>query len=174
MASGPREADEMTREFEPDVEPFDLIVIGSGPAGEKAAAKAAYVGKRVALIERSQRSVGGVAVTSLGMVPTKTLRESALYLTGFRKREIYGVSVQLEPSAIHFQLGQRSDDVSATMRPGLALVVLPLCEKGARTRQGRAAFTTSRRRGRASVSSWRAMRCRMMPSQQAIRARPAA
>jgi hypothetical protein len=41
---------------------------------------------------------GGVAVSRLGMVPTKTLRESALYLTGFRKREIYGVSVQLEPS----------------------------------------------------------------------------
>ena len=71
----------MTREFEPDVEPFDLIVIGSGPAGEKAAAKAAYLGKRIALVERSQQSVGGVAVTRVGMVPTKTLRESALYLT---------------------------------------------------------------------------------------------
>ena len=105
----------MTREFEPDVEPFDLIVIGSGPAGEKAAAKAAYLGKRIALVERSQRSVGGVAVTRLGMVPTKTLRESALYLTGFRKREIYGASVQLEPSAIHIQLSQRTDDVSASM-----------------------------------------------------------
>ena len=105
----------MTREFEPDVQPFDLIVIGSGPAGEKAAAQAAYLGKRVALVERSQQSVGGVAVTRLGMVPTKTLRESALYLTGFRKREIYGVSVQLEPSAIHTQLSQRTDDVSSAM-----------------------------------------------------------
>ena len=105
----------MMREFKPDVEPFDLVVIGSGPAGEKAAAKAAYLGKRIALIERSRQSVGGVAVTRLGMVPTKTLRESALYLTGFRKREIYGVSVQLEPSAIHFQLSQRTDDVSGSM-----------------------------------------------------------
>jgi NAD(P) transhydrogenase len=105
----------MMREFEPDVEPFDLVVIGSGPAGEKAAAKAAYLGKRIALIERSRQSVGGVAVTRLGMVPTKTLRESALYLTGFRKREIYGVSVQLEPSAIHNQLSQRTDDVSGSM-----------------------------------------------------------
>ena len=105
----------MTREFEPDVEPFELIIIGSGPAGEKAAAKAAYLGKRIALVERSQRSVGGVAVTRVGMVPTKTLRESALYLTGFRKREIYGVSVQLEPSAIHNQLSQRTDDVSGSM-----------------------------------------------------------
>jgi NAD(P) transhydrogenase len=105
----------MTREFEPDIEPFDLIIIGSGPAGEKAAAQAAYLGKRIALIERSRQSVGGVAVTRLGMVPTKTLRESALYLTGFRKREIYGVSVQLEPSAIHNQLSQRTDDVSGSM-----------------------------------------------------------
>ncbi len=105
----------MTREFEPDVQPFDLIVIGSGPAGEKAAAKAAYFGKRVAIVERSRQSVGGVAVTSLGMIPTKTLRESALYLTGFRKREIYGASVQLESSAIHIQLSQRTDDVSSTM-----------------------------------------------------------
>ena len=108
-------ADVMTREFEPDVEPFDLIIIGSGPAGEKAAAQAAYLGKRIALIERSRQSVGGVADTRLGMVPTKTLRESALYLTGFRKREIYGVSVQLEPSAIHNQLSQRTDDVSGSM-----------------------------------------------------------
>ena len=105
----------MMREFKPDVEPFDLVVIGSVPAGEKAAAKAAYLGKRIALIERSRQSVGGVAVTRLGMVPTKTLRESALYLTGFRKREIYGVSVQLEPSAIHNQLSQRTDDVSGSM-----------------------------------------------------------
>jgi NAD(P) transhydrogenase len=96
------------------VEPFDLIVVGSGPAGEKGAAKAAYWGKRVALVERSA-SVGGVAVTHLGMVPTKTLREAALYLTGFRKREIYGASVDIEPSALHGQLHSRTDDVSATM-----------------------------------------------------------
>ena len=47
----------MMREFEPDVEPFDLVVIGSGPAGEKAAAKAAYLGKRIALIERSRHEL---------------------------------------------------------------------------------------------------------------------
>jgi len=100
---------------EHDAEPFDLVVIGSGPAGEKAAAKAAYFGKRVALVERSATSVGGVAVTQLGMVPTKTLREAALYLTGFRKREIYGVSVELERSALYRQLRARTDEVSATL-----------------------------------------------------------
>jgi NAD(P) transhydrogenase len=99
----------------PDAEPFDLIVLGSGPAGEKGAAKAAYWGKRVALVERSAASVGGVAVTHLGMIPTKTLREAALYLTGFRKREIYGASVDLEPAVLHSQLHARTDEVSATM-----------------------------------------------------------
>jgi NAD(P) transhydrogenase len=98
-----------------NVEQFDLVVLGSGPAGEKGAAKAAYWGKRVALVERSEQSVGGVAVTQLGMIPTKTLREAALYLTGFRKREIYGASVELEPSVLHSQLHARTDEVSATM-----------------------------------------------------------
>jgi NAD(P) transhydrogenase len=100
---------------ERDLEPFDLVVLGSGPAGEKAAAKAAYFGKRVALVERSDESVGGVAVTHLGMVPTKTLREAALYLTGFRKREIYGASVEVEPTALLHRLHERTDAVSATM-----------------------------------------------------------
>ncbi len=51
----------MTQSSEPDVEPFDLVVIGSGPAGEKAAAKAAYFGKRVALVERSRSSPSAVS-----------------------------------------------------------------------------------------------------------------
>lgn len=98
-----------------DAEPFDFVVIGSGPAGEKAAAKAAYFGKRVAVVERAEQSVGGVAVTKLGMIPTKTLREAALYLTGFRKRDIYGASLDLEPSLLHSQLHERTDSVSSTM-----------------------------------------------------------
>lgn len=97
------------------VESFDLVVIGSGPAGEKAAAKAAYFSKRVALVERSAESVGGVAVTHLGMVPTKTLREAALYLTGFRKREVYGASVELGQAAVHRHLQERTEEVSATL-----------------------------------------------------------
>ncbi|HSV39505.1 MAG TPA: Si-specific NAD(P)(+) transhydrogenase [Nocardioidaceae bacterium] len=97
-----------------DAESFDLIVIGSGPAGEKAAAKAAYFGKRVAIVERSP-AVGGVAVTSVGMIPTKTLREAALYLTGFRKREVYGVAAAVEPDAVHTTLSARTVEVSTTM-----------------------------------------------------------
>ena len=62
----------------------DLIVIGSGPAGEKGAAQAAYFGKKVALIERE--AVPGGACVNTGTIPSKTLRESALILSGFRQR----------------------------------------------------------------------------------------
>ncbi len=70
---------------------YDLIVIGSGPAGEKGAAQAAYFGKRVALIERE--SVPGGAAANTGTLPSKTLRETALYLSGFRQRGLYGVTM---------------------------------------------------------------------------------
>ncbi|HJT17923.1 MAG TPA: Si-specific NAD(P)(+) transhydrogenase [Thermoanaerobaculia bacterium] len=63
---------------------YDLIVIGSGPAGEKGAAQAAYFGKSVALIER-EPVLGGACVNT-GTIPSKTLRESALHLSGFRQR----------------------------------------------------------------------------------------
>jgi NAD(P) transhydrogenase len=69
-------------------EEFDLVVIGSGPAGEKAAAQAGYFGKRIALVERSK--MGGACVHT-GTIPSKSLRESALYLSGFRTRAIEGL-----------------------------------------------------------------------------------
>lgn len=59
---------------------FDLVVVGSGPAGEKAAAQAAYFGKSVAVVE-ARSDPGGIAVSSAG-IPTKALRESAIYLSG--------------------------------------------------------------------------------------------
>jgi len=68
---------------------YDLIVIGSGPAGEKGAAQAAYFGKKVALIEKE--GFPGGAAANTGTLPSKTLRETALHLSGFRKREIYGL-----------------------------------------------------------------------------------
>ena len=74
---------------------YDLIVIGSGPAGEKGAARAAYEGKKVALVEESSE-LGG-AVTSQG-VPTKALRETALNVSGFLSRDIYGVDLSYKDS----------------------------------------------------------------------------
>ena len=67
---------------------YDLAVIGSGPAGQRAAIQAAKIGKRVAVFERRQ-VVGGVCVNT-GTIPSKTLREAILYLTGYSKHEIYG------------------------------------------------------------------------------------
>ena len=72
---------------------YDLIVIGSGPAGEKGAAQAAYFGKRVALVEKAP-ALGGAAANT-GTLPSKTLRETALYLSGFRQRGLHGVTLGL-------------------------------------------------------------------------------
>lgn len=69
---------------------FDLLVIGSGPAGQRAAVQAAKLGKRVAVIEKRQ-VVGGVCVNT-GTIPSKTLREAVLYLTGYGQHTIYGTS----------------------------------------------------------------------------------
>jgi len=92
---------------------FDMVVIGSGPAGEKAAAQAAYFGKKVAMVERSP-SPGGAAVSNAG-IPTKTLRETALYITGFRRREVYGLRLTLDPEATVAQLRTRTAQVIETM-----------------------------------------------------------
>ena len=62
---------------------YDLVVVGAGPAGEKAAAQAAYFGRRVVVVERSPALGGELAASAL---TTKAMREAALYLTGFRRR----------------------------------------------------------------------------------------
>ena len=75
-------------------EEFDLLVIGCGPAGEKAGAQAAYFGKRVAVIERAEHT-GGSCINT-GTVPSKTLRESALYFSGLKQRGLYGIDYSLK------------------------------------------------------------------------------
>ena len=77
---------------------FDLLVLGSGPAGEKGAAQAAYFGKRVALIERSE-DLGGAAAHT-GTLPSKTLRETALVLSGLRAHDFYGVNLAFENATV--------------------------------------------------------------------------
>src|ERR1700721_2494488 len=73
---------------------YDLVVIGSGPAGQRAAIQGAKLDKKVAIIERTT-VVGGVSV-NLGTIPSKTLREAALDLSGFRSREFYGSSPNIK------------------------------------------------------------------------------
>ncbi len=76
---------------------YDLVVIGSGPAGEKGAAQAGYFKKKVALVE--WRPVLGGAGANTGTLPSKTLRETALYLSGFRQRGLFGVEMTLSHRA---------------------------------------------------------------------------
>src|ERR1044072_9893804 len=75
-------------------ERFDLVIIGCGPAGEKAGAQAAYFGKRLAIVERAQH-MGGSCINT-GTVPSKTLRESALYFSGLQQRGLYGIDYSLK------------------------------------------------------------------------------
>jgi len=91
---------------------YDLIVIGVGPAGEKAAAQAAYFGKRVVTIERAAQPGG--AGTHTGTVPSKTLRETAMYLSGYHSREMYGVAVELERTATLPRLMSRKAAIVAS------------------------------------------------------------
>ena len=72
---------------------YDLIVIGSGPAGEKGAAQAAYFGKKVALVERCK--VFGGAAANTGTLPSKTLRETALMLSGLKARKLHGLDLSI-------------------------------------------------------------------------------
>jgi NAD(P) transhydrogenase len=91
-------------------ERFDMVVIGAGPAGEKGAAQAAYFGKRVAIVDRSSRPGGAAALNA--WVPSKTVREAALYLTGFGSRDVYeGLSLDLDPTFAVSRLRARADRV---------------------------------------------------------------
>src|SRR5687767_4737504 len=92
---------------------YDLVVIGGGPAGGKAATQAAYYQKRVAVVEKKP-APGGIAVSDAG-IPTKTLRETAQYLTGFRHREVYGIRLSLDAGLKLERLKARTAGVTAVM-----------------------------------------------------------
>lgn len=88
---------------------FDLLVVGAGPAGEKGGAQAAYFGKSVAIVER-RPDPGGAAVHT-GTLPSKTLRETAMFLSGYRQRDLYGVAVHVNPDLAVSKLIARKDAV---------------------------------------------------------------
>jgi NAD(P) transhydrogenase len=70
--------------------PYDLIVIGSGPGGQRAAIQGAKAGKRVAIVER-QSAIGGVCINT-GTIPSKTMREAVLHLSGFYSKNFFGAN----------------------------------------------------------------------------------
>ena len=84
---------------------YDFIVIGSGPAGQRAAIQAAKLGKRTAIVDR-QAMLGGVSVHT-GTIPSKTLREAALYLSGWDQRGLYGQNYRLKNNLTIDDLMQR-------------------------------------------------------------------
>src|SRR6266481_6757891 len=88
---------------------YDMLVIGSGPAGQRAAIQAAKLNKRVAIIER-KAVVGGVCINT-GTIPSKTLREAALYLSGYRLRGLYGASYAVKQNITMEDLLFRTDHV---------------------------------------------------------------
>jgi NAD(P) transhydrogenase len=97
----------------PATQNYDLVTIGAGPAGESAAELASFYGYRSAIIEKGP---AGGTVTTTGGVPTKTLREAALCLTGFRDRKIYGLRMALAPEIILPAIRERTRAVSELLQ----------------------------------------------------------
>jgi NAD(P) transhydrogenase len=92
-----------------DMYDFDVLVIGSGPGGQKAAIAAAKLGRRVAIVERKDM-IGGVCLNT-GTIPSKTLREAVLYLTGLDQREMYGQSYRVKDEITIADLAARTQHV---------------------------------------------------------------
>ncbi len=91
---------------------YDLIVIGSGPAGQRAAIQGSKMGKRVALVERRE-VVGGVCVNT-GTIPSKTFREAVLHLSGYYYQNIYGVNYRVKDKITMADLAFRVQHVIKT------------------------------------------------------------
>ena len=88
---------------------FDLLVIGSGPGGQKAAIAAAKLGRKVGIVERKDM-IGGVCLNT-GTIPSKTLREAVLYLTGANQHEMYGQSYRVKDEITIADLAARTQHV---------------------------------------------------------------
>ena len=88
---------------------YDLLVIGSGPAGQKAAIQAAKIGKKVGIIER-KTVVGGICI-NIGTIPSKSLREAVMFLSGFRQRNLYGASYRVKKDITFEDLTQSCNHV---------------------------------------------------------------
>lgn len=113
----------------------DYLVVGSGPAGQRAAIQAAKLGKKVVLVER-RSLVGGVTVHT-GTIPSKTLREAILYLTGWRQRGVYGHDYRVKDSITIDDLAQR---LQFTIRHEIDVISKQLHRNGVVVVTGEASF----------------------------------
>src|SRR5271168_2758895 len=91
---------------------FDMIVVGSGPAGQRAAIQAAKSGKRVAVVEKAH-CIGGVCVNT-GTIPSKTMREAVLHLSGYNYQDIYGSNYRVKDKISMADLAFRVQHVIKT------------------------------------------------------------
>src|ERR1700753_3374944 len=91
---------------------YDLLIIGSGPAGQRAAIYANKLGKRAAVVER-MRTIGGVSVNT-GTIPSKTMREAVLHLSGYNYRSIYGMNYKVKEKITMADLAFRVQHVIKT------------------------------------------------------------
>lgn len=117
------------------MESFDLLVIGSGPGGQRAAIQAAKLGKKAAVVERRE-IVGGVTAHT-GTIPSKTLREAVLYLCGWREKGIYGRSHRVKADITAEDLLQR---LHITVRHEIEIIQHQLSRNGVRVLCGTATF----------------------------------
>jgi len=119
---------------------FDLVVIGSGPAGRRAAIQAAKLGKSVLVIENRLR-VGGVSVHT-GTIPSKTLRETVLNLSGWRERGFYGLAYRVKKDIEGKDLGAR---LRMTLDHEIDVLEHQFARNGVRTVAGKARFVDPHR-----------------------------
>src|SRR5260221_13874134 len=103
------------------METYDLLVIGSGPAGQRAAIQASKFGKRVALIEKME-VVGGVSINT-GTIPSKTMREAVLHLSGFYDQAFYGANYHAKEnvtmSDLNFRVNRVIENEAAVLQDQL-------------------------------------------------------
>ncbi len=123
----------------PEARAYDLIVIGSGPAGRRAAIQAAKLGKRVLVVEQGRR-VGGVSVHT-GTIPSKTLRETVLNLSGWRERGFYGAAYRVKQDISAADLLKR---LHMTLDHEVEILEHQFTRNGVDTVRGSARFTDPR------------------------------
>ena len=122
----------------PDMDKYDIIVIGSGPAGQRAAIQAAKFGKKAALIEKME-VIGGAAINT-GTIPSKTMREAVLHLSGFYYQSIYGVNYRVKEQITMADLCFRAQHVIKTE---IDVTRAQLSRNGIEVLNGVASFTSA-------------------------------
>jgi len=120
----------------PDMDKYDILVIGSGPAGQRAAIQAAKFGKKAALVEKME-VIGGAAINT-GTIPSKTMREAVLHLSGFYYQSIYGVNYRVKEQITMADLSFRAQHVIKTE---IDVTRAQLSRNGIEVLNGLASFT---------------------------------